>query len=176
MRLSPTRPACAAALLLAGVWCACLGSPLDVPFYRQKKNGCGAASVAMVMHFWEGRQPGPPVSYPLPEEVYRALYRQEQKGIPLGGMRRYLQESGFRAFTLRGRWEDLEVHLAKGRPLIVALRKGPTKEIHFVVVTGAEDGFVSINDPTRKKPARLKRAEFQERWAFADGWMLLASP
>ena len=30
---------------------------LDVPFLRQKKNGCGAASVAMVLHYWERQYP-----------------------------------------------------------------------------------------------------------------------
>ena len=32
---------------------------LDVPFVKQEKNGCGAASVAMVMQFWQ-RQQGRP--------------------------------------------------------------------------------------------------------------------
>ena len=33
----------------AGVW-------LDVPFVKQEKNGCGAASIAMVMQFWQRQQ------------------------------------------------------------------------------------------------------------------------
>ena len=32
-------------------------------------------------------------------------------------MERYFQENGFRTFTIRGEWEDLEQHLGKGRPL-----------------------------------------------------------
>ena len=32
-----------------GVW-------LDVPFVRQEKNGCGAASIAMVMQYWQRQQ------------------------------------------------------------------------------------------------------------------------
>ena len=31
---------------LPGVW-------LDVPFVRQEKDGCGAASIAMVMQYWQ---------------------------------------------------------------------------------------------------------------------------
>ena len=48
-----------AAFLLAG---ACLyaaeGSAvwLDVPFVKQEKNACGAASIAMVMQFWQHQQ------------------------------------------------------------------------------------------------------------------------
>jgi hypothetical protein len=33
----------------SGVW-------LDVPFVRREKDGCGAASVAMVMQYWFKRQ------------------------------------------------------------------------------------------------------------------------
>lgn len=170
------RQACALAVLLAVECGAAALSPLDVPFYRQKKNGCGAASVAMLMHYWDDGQPGTPVAYPTPESAYEQLYRPEQKGILLADMKRYLEDMRFRAFTLRGGWEDIEGHLAKGRPLIVALKKKQKGAIHFVVVTAAGDEFVWLNDPTRRKPNRLKRPEFEKRWAFADRWMLLALP
>jgi Papain-like cysteine protease AvrRpt2 len=45
---------CAASLLVAaepaGLW-------LDVPFVKQEKDGCGAASIAMVMQYWRRQQP-----------------------------------------------------------------------------------------------------------------------
>ena len=34
---------------LPGVW-------LDVPFVKQEKDGCGAASIAMVMQYWQRQQ------------------------------------------------------------------------------------------------------------------------
>ena len=34
---------------LPGVW-------LDVPFVKQEKDGCGAASIAMVMQYWQAQQ------------------------------------------------------------------------------------------------------------------------
>jgi ABC-type bacteriocin/lantibiotic exporter with double-glycine peptidase domain len=169
-------PARALAALIAVECCAAAGSPLDVPFYAQQKNGCGAASVAMVMHYWQNRQPGPRMVYPSPEEAYQRLYRPKQRGILLADMKRYLEDAKFRVFTLRGEWEDVQEHLAKGRPLIVGLRKGPRAAMHFVVVTGGGDKFVWLNDPTRKAPNRLKQFEFEKRWAFADRWMLLALP
>jgi predicted double-glycine peptidase len=177
MRLAPMRHAWALAVLLVVVGhAAAAGSALEVPFYAQKKNGCGAASVAMLMHYWEDRRPGPAVIYPTPESVYALLYRPEQKGILLADMKRYLEDMRFRVFTLRGRWEDVEGHLAKGRPLIVALKKGQAAAMHFVAVTGTGDDFVWLHDPTRRKSSRLKRPEFEKRWAFADRWMLLALP
>jgi len=51
--------------------------PLSVPFFKQQKDGCGAASVAMVMHYWGGH-PTPSAA-----EVYRSLYDAELHGIPL---------------------------------------------------------------------------------------------
>ncbi len=170
------RHACALAVLLAVEYCAAASLPLAVPFYAQKKNGCGAASVAMVMHYWENGRPGPSAIYPSPENLYGLLYRPGRKGILLADMKRYLEDMRFRVFTLRGRWEDVEGQLAKGRPLIVALKKGQSAAIHFVVVTGAGDESVWLNDPTRNKPNRVKRPEFEKRWAFADRWMLLAFP
>jgi predicted double-glycine peptidase len=135
--------------------------PLAVPFFQQQKNGCGAASVAMVMHYWK---PGSPAA----TEVYRQLYMPERQGIPLADMRRYLEDAGFRAFTLRGQWSDAETHIGKGRPIIVSLKTRRTGRMH--------GGYVWVNDPTRKQAHRVKLREFQKQWELADRWMLLASP
>ena len=130
----------------------------------------------MVMYYWENQRPGTLTANPSPREVYESLYRPGQKGIQLADMKRYLEARGLRVFTLRGKPADVEEHLAKGRPIIAGLRAGRTKPVHFVVVTGAGAGFVWLNDPTRKAPSRLERAKFEERWALADRWMLLAAP
>jgi len=37
------------AAVSAGLW-------LDVPFVKQEKNGCGSASIAMVMQYWQKQQ------------------------------------------------------------------------------------------------------------------------
>lgn len=147
--------------------------PLDVPFFRQERNGCGAASVAMVAHYWAARsskQPAPA------QQIYQRLYDPERRGVLLGEMKRYLAEAGYRAFTFRGEWKDLEGHLSKGRPVIVGLREGRSKDLHFVVLTGAEDNRVWVNDPTRKRPSRMKKTDFEKRWASGDRWILLATP
>lgn len=142
--------------------------PLRVPFVRQMENGCGAASVAMVARYWGLDKH--------PEQVYRDLYQPEQKGILLSDMQRYLEQSGFQAYTLRGEFDDLERHSAKGRPIIVALKKNRAKRLHFAVLLGVENGRVWLNDPTRKKASRLKRESFLAQWNAAERWMLLAAP
>jgi ABC-type bacteriocin/lantibiotic exporter with double-glycine peptidase domain len=105
------------------------------------------------------------------------LYDAERKGILLAEMKRYLEGLGYHAFTLRGRWTDLETHLAKGRPLIVGLKKSArSKGLHFAVLTGAESGWVWLNDPTRSRPNRMKRSSFEKQWRAAGEWLLLAAP
>ena len=85
-------------MVIVAASCAAASPLLKLPFYSQKKNGCGAASVAMVMRYWQNQQPGPLMANPSPQEVYESLYRPEQKGIRLADMKRYLEGRGFRVF------------------------------------------------------------------------------
>lgn len=165
--------------LVVGVLLATLaqaeGQPLPVPFFEQQKNGCGAASVAMVMHYWSVQKAGAPAS-PEPADVYRSLYDAKLGGIPLAQMKRYLEDRGFRAYTLHGRWSDLEQHLGKGRPVIVSLKKGRSSPLHYAVVTGIVKDRVLVNDPTRRGGTSMKRPAFEKQWNQAEFWMLLAAP
>lgn len=149
--------------------------PLPVPFVAQQKNGCGAASVAMVMQYWAGQRGGA-VQYPHASAVYDSLYNPALRGIPLIDMKRYLEDQGFRAYTLHGRLPDLAAHLDKGRPVIVSLKKKASGPMHFAVVTGLEPDQVLLNDPTRQKTTRMKLQAFEKLWRKADGWTLLAVP
>jgi len=151
-------------------------APLDVPMYRQERNGCGAASLAMVMHYWAQHYSLPEDMTPDPLDLYQDLYREEVKGIRLADMREYAATHGFDAFTLQGRREDLTENLAKGRPVIVGLRKQPRGELHFAVVVGLGSDQVWLNDPAKKKPARMKRSRFEKRWSAGGNWLLLAAP
>lgn len=171
-----SRALAACGVLLAAGFGMAAGAPLEVPFFRQAKNGCGAASVAMVAHYWSRHGAKEPAATPSPQRIYAHLYDSERRGIPLADMRRYLAQLGYRAFTFRGQWQDLERHLSKGRPVIVGLRKGPSKDLHFVVLTGTDGKRVWLNDPTRSRPQRMKRAAFEKRWTLAERWMLLATP
>jgi ABC-type bacteriocin/lantibiotic exporter with double-glycine peptidase domain len=166
--------------LALAVACIATGSanasqPLKVPFIQQKKNGCGAASIAMVAQYWQSRSAMPIVT-PSPEQIYQHLYKSDLKGILLADMKRYLEDLGFRAFTFRGQWSDVERHLAKGRPIIAGLKKERSHRMHFAVLLGAEGNRVWLNDPTRKKVSHQKQVEFKKQWELAGRWMLLAAP
>jgi predicted double-glycine peptidase len=144
---------------------------VDVPFVRQEKNGCGAASVAMLLRYWSRETADP-------HQIYQALNSEDTRGIRGADVERFLRERGFRTFVFQGEWADLEQHLAKGRPLMVCLNEGRTGPLHYVVVAGIDPArnLVLINDPARRKLLKVERGIFEKDWSAAERWTLLALP
>lgn len=173
--------AAALALILAGTLLA--EGPaarwIDVPFIKQEKNGCGAASIAMVMQYW-ARQQGR--AAPATADAYaiqRELYSEQARGILASAVEEYFRRNGYQVFAFAGEWQDLEQHVRKGRPLIVGLRPlGNGRELHYVVVVGVDEGrsLVLVNDPAKRKLLPFERAEFEKAWKATDHWTLLAVP
>ncbi len=160
---------------IAGSLAACLlagpaGIWLDVPFVKQEKNGCGAASIAMVLRYWtKGADAA---------QIQQALYHSEAPGIRASDMEHYFQAQGFRTFLFRGASPDLKEHLSKGRPLIACLKPGARSTLHYVVVVGLDSNqdLVLLNDPAQRKLLKIDRATFEKQWSGADHWTLLAVP
>src|ERR1700757_1243115 len=98
--------ACLYAAEGSGVW-------LDVPFVKQEKNACGAASIAMLMQFWQRQQGVSPSPESDSARIQEALYSPEAHGVRASGMERYLQQRGFRPFAFEGTPADLQQHVAK---------------------------------------------------------------
>jgi ABC-type bacteriocin/lantibiotic exporter with double-glycine peptidase domain len=148
---------------------------LDVPYIAQEKNGCGAASIAMIMGYWH-RQLGESRT-PDVQTIYRALYSPDARGVYASDMQRYFRAHGFRTFAFKGEWIDLTHHLQKGRPLIVALKPG-RNDLHYVVAMGFDgpNDLVMTHDPAAGKLVRQRRTEFENQWRGADNWSLLALP
>lgn len=145
-----------------GVW-------LEVPFVSQEKNGCGAASIAMVMQYWRHDAD--------PQAIQRELYSPKARGIYASDLERYLRQHGFTTFAIKGEWTDLKHHLEKGRPLIVALKSG-SDDLHYVVVTGLDwrEELVLTHDPARRKLLKQHRSDFEKEWKGAGNWTLLTLP
>ena len=157
-----------------GVW-------LDVPFIKQEKNGCGAASIAMVMQYWQHRQSQGPNPDPEADAdtIQRALYSEKAHGIRASDMERYFQQHGFRTFVFQGDWDELRGHLEKGRPLIVALKPMPSENtLHYVVVAGLDlsESVVLVNDAAQRKLLKEDRRNFERDWKAVSNWTLLAVP
>ncbi|HMB26795.1 MAG TPA: C39 family peptidase, partial [Blastocatellia bacterium] len=156
----------------SGVW-------LDVPFVKQEKDGCGAASIAMVMQYWFKRQDRLGSESVDAAEIHRDLYAPGSRGVYASAMVRYFKQRGFTTFAFRGDWEDMLNHLRKGRPLIVALKPSEVgAPLHYVVVAGLDPGagLVMLNDPARRKLLKQDRADFEKQWSGVNKWTLLALP
>ena len=171
----------AAAMMLA---CGFLGAAeasgvwLDVPFVKQAKNGCGAASIAMVMQFWQRQQGRLPDAASDAGEIQKALYSSGARGVYASDLERYLREQGFQAFAFEGTPGDLQHHLERGRPLIVALKPAGQGALHYAVVSGLdpENHLVLVNDPAERKLLKREQGSFEREWKGAGNWILLAVP
>jgi predicted double-glycine peptidase len=160
------------------LWAAEAAFWLDVPFVRQTKDGCGSASIAMVMEYWSGQQgqtAGPEADA---GRIQEALYSETAHGIYASDLERYLQQHGFHTFAFAGEWADLKQHLEKGRPLIVALRPRTGASLHYLVVTGLnwDRQLVLVNDPGERKLLKRDWPSFEREWRAAGQWTLLALP
>jgi ABC-type bacteriocin/lantibiotic exporter with double-glycine peptidase domain len=155
----------------SGIW-------LDVPFVKQEKDGCGAASIAMVMQYWL-RKPGhTPGDNANPVHIQHILHSRQAGGIYASAMENYLRQQNFRTFTFQGNWSDLEQHLTKGRPLIVMLKPLHHAPLHYVVTAGLDRAqkLILVNDPAQRKLVKLDWSSFEKSWNAAGNWTLLAVP
>jgi ABC-type bacteriocin/lantibiotic exporter with double-glycine peptidase domain len=152
---------------------------LSTPYIQQSWEGCGSASIAMVMQYWDAHLRQPIAANAEVGTIQAQLYSRAAQGIRASSMEAYLRAQGYRVFAFPGQWSDLAHHLALGRPLIVSLAaSGAHGPLHFVVVTGIDTtrGYVYIQDPARKPMLRLSREGFESEWKGAHFWTLLAVP
>ncbi len=156
---------------LAGVW-------LDVPFVKQEREGCGAATIAMVMQYWQQHQGRPASPDAQAQHILRALHSDAAHGIFASDMVRYFQQNGYRTFAFSAEWADLAPQLEKGRPLIAALKPDSSNSLHYVVVAGVdpEHQLVLLNDPAQRKLLKEDKSRFEREWKAAGHWTLLAVP
>src|ERR1700738_835351 len=87
----------------AGAW-------IDVPFVAQTKDGCGSASISMIIRYWEikgGKTASSTAATADPQKIQAALFSPTAGGIPASMMRKYFQDAGYRAFAFQGEWSEL---------------------------------------------------------------------
>src|SRR5215469_2667286 len=113
------RNAIASMLSLLGIGVLAYGAQatavwLDVPFVKQEKNACGAASIAMVMQYWQRQQGLSANASSDAEAIQKVLYAAGAHGVYASDMERYFREHGYQTFAFAGRSEDLHTHLGKG--------------------------------------------------------------
>ncbi len=151
---------------------------IDVPFVRQPADGCGAASVAMVMEYWARQRHRALTPADDVTSIERQVGSRRLDGATPAALEHYLEQHGFVTFAVQGTWKDLEEQIGKGRPLIVALRPTGERALHYVVIAGVDSarGTVTMNDPAERKLLTQERAGFERDWSATHDWMLLAVP
>jgi ABC-type bacteriocin/lantibiotic exporter with double-glycine peptidase domain len=141
---------------------------LDVPFVAQERDTCAAASLAMVLAYWDA-----PVS---PNEIAAAVVQPELHGALGSRLGAFARERGFTAIAYAGDARQLREMVAKGRPLIVAWEVAHHR-FHNVVVVGVDgSGNVRVNDPAVGARRTVPAADFEKRWAGTGRWTLLVQP
>ncbi len=171
----------AAAIVAATVALAAAGERgvwIDVPFVKQTRNGCGAANAAMLLRYWDAQGAKLVGAEASLETLHQQLYSAELRGAIGSELEKLLQGAGFRTFAFEGRYEDLEKHLAKGRPLVVCVKPRGQRRLHFALAVGLDlsENVILLNDPARRKLTKMDRSKFLESWAGAGNWTLLAVP
>ncbi len=152
------------------------GRRLDVPYVAQVQEGCGSASLAMLLAYWQERGHAFPKEMLDAAHIHRKIYSAKDHGSRAEDVEAYLHSVGMRTFALRGRWSDLEEHVGNGRPMLVALRAPGGRQLHYAVVTGVSDSHVLLNDPAIRPNALWSRRDFERRWKASGNWTLLALP
>src|SRR5207247_10215880 len=99
MPRSPLAPLCALCVTLGSVTAVAESSGvwLDVPFVKQKRNGCGAASVSMVMQYWIRNGARIPQGDADASLIEQALYSRKQKASSAPACETILSGRGFAA-------------------------------------------------------------------------------
>lgn len=170
----------AAFLLLTASLFAETPAPLwiDVPFVSQPREGCGAASISMIMQYWARQEHAQASPASQVGSIQQQLYSRREHGITPAAMENYFRQHGFLVFAVSGTWADLQNQVEKGRPLIVALRPTGQSDLHYVVIDGIDSthGLITMNDPAERKLMTQERAGFEEDWSATHNWMLLAVP
>ena len=151
---------------------------IDVPFVHQEREGCGAATIAMVMQYWQQKAGQLASTSANADQILSALHSDAAHGIFASDMVRYFGQNGYRTFAFAADWPDLERHLASGRPLIVALKPSAAEPLHYVVVAGLDpdNKLIILNDPAQRKLLKEEAARFEREWEAAGHWTLLAVP
>src|SRR6266478_5023874 len=167
----PTLFAQAAPAKSSGVW-------LEVPYVKQTEDGCGSAAIAMLLQYWSAH--GTPVAAGRADAtaIQKQLYSRKARGIFASDMQRYLRESGFREFAIRGEWSDLRQHLEQGRPLIISIQPGSAKRCSSTIRRAGN--FCASSGRNSRKNGKLRETGCSSRcpprqtdpsFSFARAWL-----
>jgi ABC-type bacteriocin/lantibiotic exporter with double-glycine peptidase domain len=144
---------------------------LKVPFFPDKTDQCGPATLAGVLSYW-GKSTTPQA---LREEMYTAkLHGTLPMDLVLTA-----EAHGLKTKMVRGTLETLQSELRAGRPVLVMLNTGLSivPIDHFVIVTGLDGERQGVLAHSSGTPNRfISYKKFLRLWEKTDYWTMLSQP
>ena len=140
---------------------------LDVPFVPQSQALCGGAALAMVMRYW-----GEPAVL---AEDFADRIDPAGTGIRTDDLVKAARARGWTAYPTTGTLTELQESLARGHPIIVLLRVGPSSS-HYLVVVGWNRGSMIVHDSAFGPFRTMREEQFDRDWESSRRWCLLILP
>jgi ABC-type bacteriocin/lantibiotic exporter with double-glycine peptidase domain len=175
---------CAAALAVLAAGCASAprgaGPPgelparrsvaLEVPFHAQRPDGCGAASLAMLLD-WSGRRADL-------DSLEQELRLPQRRGVLQISLLSAARRRGRLAYGISGA-QELLGELAGGHPVLVLQNRAFSWSPvwHYAVVIGydLDRGSVTLHSDTRPMQ-KLSWTRFDRTWAASERWGMVVLP
>jgi ABC-type bacteriocin/lantibiotic exporter with double-glycine peptidase domain len=161
----------AAGFLLAACLNASAASQvlLKVPFFPDKTDQCGPATLAGILSFW-GKQTNP-------KDLRKEMYVANLKGTLPMDLITAAETRGLKVTMIEGTTKQLQDELTAGRPVLAMLDMGMAlaSVYHYVVVTGFDEeknGFYVHS--AGKANQFIATDTFEKRWKKTDHWAMLA--
>ena len=146
---------------------------LKVPFFKQDTPyTCGPASLQMALDFFgyfEGEK-----------RLAKEAHTNYEIGTRHKGMMETVKKNGFFYYEENeASLNDVCYLLEQKFPVIVHFIEPNENESHYSIITGVENGVVTLNDPWKGEGYKIDEKDFVERWHCKCGqyvrWLMAVS-
>jgi ABC-type bacteriocin/lantibiotic exporter with double-glycine peptidase domain len=143
----------------------------SVPFFPQKDQLCGPASLQSIFAFWGKNIPQ--------EEISKAIYLPQIKGTFNFDLVTYARSVGFQTDLPPGSLEEIERQIRNNHPVIAFLNLGNAffPLGHYIVIIGYDKELQElIFHSGMNEFETMSYRTFLKQWQSTDSWMLVISP
>jgi ABC-type bacteriocin/lantibiotic exporter with double-glycine peptidase domain len=143
----------------------------DVPFFPEKEQLCGPASLQSLFAYW-----GKPVPR---EEISHAIYLPQIKGTFNFDLVNFARSKGFLTELPAGSIEEIERQVRTNHPVIAFLNLGNSLFPlgHYIVIIGYDHlNQELIVHSGQNAFERISYQTFANQWKSTDRWMLIILP
>lgn len=143
----------------------------DVPFFPEKDQLCGPASLQSLFAYW-----GKPVPR---EEISNAIYLPQIKGAFNFDLINFARSKGFPTDLPAGSLEEIERQVRARHPVIAFLNLGNSffPLGHYIVIVGYDHlNQELIFHSGRNEFEKISYTTFANQWKSTGRWMLIILP